>query len=65
MDPNAGVRGDRQDFHAFEHRAPEPGELAGDPALAPRGPAGRLLLDEFDAAEILPVGEGEDAGPVR
>ena len=57
MNPKAGVRGDRQDFHAFEHRAPEPGELANDQDIvfayfiqnardlspAPRVPAGSLL----------------------
>ena len=60
MDPNAGIRGNGQDLHAFEHRAAEPGKLADDQgiacaqfvqdvcdlSLAPGDPARCRLLDE-------------------
>ena len=36
----------------------------GDLSLSPSDLAGHLLLNEFDAAEILPVGKGEDISPV-
>lgn len=78
VDPDAGVRGDGQDFHAFEHQASEPGKLADDqnvtfaqflqnvrdPSLAPRDPAGSLLLNELDPAEVLLAGSSEDVCPV-
>ena len=67
-----------ENLHAFEHRTPKPGEFADDqgvafakfvqnvcnPAFAPCNLAGSFLLDEFHASEILPVGKGEDIGPV-
>ncbi len=78
IDPDAGLRGDGEDFHTFEHGASEPGEFTddqgitgvqlvydrGNPALSPGDPSGGRFLDQGDPPEIFPVGQGQDIGPV-